>query len=193
MIRVRTSVPNARGVDHAATAHEAGVAGDHERNRHPPATSASGKRDDLTVVQSSPVTVTTIRWARGLPSHRGMRTVFVAVGFLIVVGLGPHDLSAQTVAGPRGPAWDALRAGNHEEAERVFQAGLRLHPADPLLQFGLGVALQAQQRSDEARAPLTRALELEPRFTAAADLLGRILYASGDLDGAIALYERATA
>jgi len=122
-----------------------------------------------------------------------MRTVFVAVGFLIVVGLGPRDLSAQTVAGPRGPAWDALRAGNHEEAERSFQAGLRLHPADPLLHFGLGVALQAQQRSDEARAPLTRALELEPRFTAAADLLGQILYASGDLDGAIALYERATA
>src|SRR3954447_15394241 len=121
-----------------------------------------------------------------------MRPVFVAIGLLIVVGLGPRELSAQTVAGPRGPAWDALRDGNHEEAERAFEAGLRLHPADPLLHFGLGVALQAQQRSDEARAPLTRALELEPRFTAAAALLGEILYASGDLEGAIALYERAT-
>jgi hypothetical protein len=120
-----------------------------------------------------------------------MRTVFLAVACFIVLGPGPCDLSAQTAAGPRGPAWDALREGNHEEAERAFQAGIRLHPTDPLLHFGLGVALQAQQRSDEARAPFARALELEPRFTAAADLLGQILYASGDLGGAIALYERA--
>jgi hypothetical protein len=120
-----------------------------------------------------------------------MRMVFMAVGCIAVLVIGGRDLHAQTADGPRGPAWDALRAGNHEEAERAFRAGLRLRPADPLLHFGLGAALHAQQRSDDARAPLARALEIEPRFTAASALLGQILYASGDLEGAIALYERA--
>ncbi len=67
-----------------------------------------------------------------------------------------------------------------------------MRPTDALLHLGLGIALRAQRRSEEARGPLTRALQLEPRLTAASALLGQILYASGDLDGAIALYERAT-
>ena len=122
-----------------------------------------------------------------------MRIALRVLGCIAVLVAAPlHHVNAQTVSGPPGAAWDALRAGNHEGAEVAFQAELRGRPTDPLLHLGLGIALQAQQRSDEARAPLTRALQLEPRFTAAAALLGQILYASGDLDGAIALYERAT-
>ena len=121
-----------------------------------------------------------------------MRIAFGVLGCTAVLLAGAHHVNAQTVAGPPGVAWDALRAGNPEAAERQFQAELRARPTDPLLYLGLGIALQGQQRSDEARTPLTRALQLEPRFTAAAALLGQILYAAGDLEGAIAVYERAT-
>ena len=127
-----------------------------------------------------------------MPPYRGMRIAFGVLGWIAVLLVGPTHVNAQTVTGPPGAAWDALRAGNHEAAERAFQAELRVRPTDALLHLGLGIALQGQQRSEEARAPLARALQLEPRFTAAAALLGQILYASGDLDGAIALYERAT-
>ena len=122
-----------------------------------------------------------------------MRFASGVLGCLAVLCVGAHHVNAQAVAGPPGAAWDELRAGNHEGAERRFQGELRARPTDPLLHLGLGIALQGQQRSDEARAPLARALQLEPRFTAAAALLGQILYAAGDLDGAIAVYERATA
>jgi len=121
-----------------------------------------------------------------------MRFAVGVLGCLAILFAGAHPANAQTVAGPPGPAWDELRAGNHEGAERRFQGELRARPTDPLLYLGLGIALQGQQRSDEARVPLARALQLEPRFTAAAALLGQILYAAGDLDGAIAVYERAT-
>jgi tetratricopeptide (TPR) repeat protein len=121
-----------------------------------------------------------------------MHSAFGVLGCLAVLVAGAQPVSAQAVEGPPGAAWDALRAGNHEGAERTFQGELRARPADPLLHLGLGIALLGQQRSDEARAPLTRALQLEPRLTAASALLGQILYAAGDLEGAIAVYERAT-
>jgi tetratricopeptide (TPR) repeat protein len=99
--------------------------------------------------------------------------------------------AADTAAAPRDPAWDALKDGNHAQAESGFRASLRARPTDPTLHLGLGMALHAQGRSSEARSSLERALELEPRLTPAAVLLGQIIYASGDVDGAIAVYDRA--
>jgi tetratricopeptide (TPR) repeat protein len=99
--------------------------------------------------------------------------------------------AAQTAARPRDPAWDALKNGNHTQAESGFRASLRARPTDPTLHLGLGIVLHAQGRSPEARGSLARALELEPRLTPAAMLLGQIIYATGDVDGAIAVYDRA--
>jgi hypothetical protein len=99
--------------------------------------------------------------------------------------------SAQTAARRGDPAWDALREGNHTQAEQAFRTALRARPADPTLHLGLGIALHEQGRSPEARVSLARALDLEPRLTPAAALLGQIIYASGDVDGAIAVYDRA--
>jgi hypothetical protein len=127
-----------------------------------------------------------------LPQSRDVRIPFRVLACVAVLLVCAHHVNAQAGAGPPGAAWDRLRAGDHEGAERTFHTELRLRPTDPLLHLGLGIALQGQRRSEEARAPLARALQLEPRFTAAAALLGQILYAAGDLDGAIALYERAT-
>jgi hypothetical protein len=93
--------------------------------------------------------------------------------------------------GPSGPAWEALSAENYDLAAQEFRAALVRRPSDPLLYFGLGLAVSALGRSDDAREPLSRAIELEPRLTAAAALLGQIVYRAGDLEGAIAIYERA--
>ena len=90
----------------------------------------------------------------------------------------------------QGPGWDALRAGNHEQARQAFRHALASRPTDALLHLGMGVAAHELGDDVEARRVLTRALAIEPRLTPATALLGEILYARGDLPGAIALYER---
>jgi tetratricopeptide (TPR) repeat protein len=114
---------------------------------------------------------------------------------LVALTLLPAPATAQTNErpGPHGVGWDALRAGEHDVAARWFEQALQARAGDPLLHFGLGVALQGLARTDEARGALERALEIEPRLTPAAAVLGQIVYASGDVEGAIAVYERALA
>jgi tetratricopeptide (TPR) repeat protein len=102
-----------------------------------------------------------------------------------------QSVSGQRATGPTGPAWDALRAENYGLAAEAFEDALVRRPSDPFLHYGLGVAINALGRPEDARRPLARAIELEPRLTAASALLGRIVYDAGDLDGAIAIYERA--
>jgi len=46
-------------------------------------------------------------------------------------------------------------------------------------------------RDTDAIVSLTRALTLNPKLIQASDLLGRIQYEQGELDAAIATYERA--
>ena len=118
-----------------------------------------------------------------------MRATLLVAAVLLAGAVSP--VAAQTAGGPRGAGWEALREGDHERAVPWFQEALTARAGDPLLHFGLGVALHGLTRSDEARASLERSLEIEPRLTPAAALLGQILYASGDVDGAIAVYERA--
>jgi tetratricopeptide (TPR) repeat protein len=113
------------------------------------------------------------------------------LGCTLLLTVFAGGAAAQSAAVPRGAAWDALRDGNYEAAAQAFESALRTRPSDPLLHFGVGVAYYKLDRADDARASLGRALKLEPRLTAAAALLGTLVYASGDLDGAIAIYERA--
>ena len=89
-----------------------------------------------------------------------------------------------------GPGWAALSTGDYAQARQDFQGALRSRPSDALLHLGLGVATHELGDDVEAKRMLTKALALEPRLTAATALLGEIVYASGDLSGAIALYER---
>jgi len=124
---------------------------------------------------------------------RGVRMPLIVV---LVALACPGAISAQPSArqadrGPSGPAWEALRAENYDLAAQEFRDAIVRRPSDPLLHFGLGLAVNALGRPEDAREPLSRAIELEPRLTAAAAVLGRIVYAGGDLEGAIATYERA--
>ena len=100
------------------------------------------------------------------------------------------SVSMAQPASLEGPGWTALRAGDHDQARQAFQRALASRPSDALLHLGLGVAAHELGDDVEARRVLTRALTLEPRLTPATALLGEIVYASGDLAGAIALYER---
>jgi tetratricopeptide (TPR) repeat protein len=85
----------------------------------------------------------------------------------------------------------ALQAGDFDKAASIFADALRRSPRDPGLHMGAGVAAHFLGRDDEARTFLNRALELEPRFTAASGLLGQIAYDQGDVDLAIHIYEQA--
>jgi hypothetical protein len=120
-----------------------------------------------------------------------MHTRAPAMLVFVAILAWPPPVRAQESRPPQGAGWDELRDGRHEEAERAFEEALVTRPSDPLLHLGLGIASQALGQTDQARVELQRALDLEPRLTPAAALLGRIAYASGDLDGAISTYERA--
>jgi tetratricopeptide (TPR) repeat protein len=97
-----------------------------------------------------------------------------------------------------------LRAGRLEEAIAAYRRGLELKPNHALGHANLGLALLRLERYDEAQPHLERSLELQARIVprggptptelatphvALADVLSR----QGDLDAAIAHYERALA
>ncbi len=76
-------------------------------------------------------------------------------------------------------------------AEEQFQKGISLDPNYPLLHHWRSLNLMAMGRSDEARAAMQRALELDPLLIIANVNLGRIDYYEERYDGAIKQYRRA--
>lgn len=97
-------------------------------------------------------------------------------------------------AQPAAPdAWRALEEQDGARAASLFRQALERSPSDPTLHFGAGVAAMLLGRDSDAIVSLTRALQLNPRFTEASKVLGRIQYSQGDVDGAAATYERALA
>src|SRR5262249_48433317 len=59
--------------------------------------------------------------------------------------------------------------------------------------LGAGLVARLQGRTDDVRRFLVDALRIDPSLTPASLLLGNVLYQSGDLDGAIDVYQRALA
>jgi hypothetical protein len=100
----------------------------------------------------------------------------------------PTSSDGWTAAG-----WTAMRAGETARAAADFAEALRLNGANALALLGAGAAANLQGKTGDARLALTRALQADPSLTAASLLLGELLYRDGDLDGAIAVYERAAA
>ena len=81
--------------------------------------------------------------------------------------------------------WAAIQSGDGERAASIFRQALELQPSEGLLHFGAGIASHVLGREDDAVRSLKRALELSPRLTDAAKLLGEIQYSAGDVDDAI--------
>jgi hypothetical protein len=101
-----------------------------------------------------------------------------------------EPVAAQSVK-PKDAGVLAIQTGEFEKAATIFADALRRTPGDPVLHMGAGLAAHLRGREDEARTSLARALELEPRYTAASTLLGEIAYEQGDVDQAIHIYEQA--
>ena len=109
---------------------------------------------------------------------------------LCVLSLMPlHAQSTVTELNESG--WKMLDRGDGARAARLFADALALQPDDPVLLFGASVAAYLQGRPADAKPRLRRALEVNPRFTPAALLLGEIAYGEGDVTLAIKTYEKA--
>lgn len=86
-------------------------------------------------------------------------------------------------------AWDALQARDYDRAATLFRDALTGDPKNIQLHLGAALAAYATRRDADARASLERALTLGPKLPEARELLGRVLYRTGDLDTAIRTFE----
>ena len=86
-------------------------------------------------------------------------------------------------------AWVALEASQFDTAAAAFREAIAGDPGNARLHLGAGAASYALRRDADARAALERALAINPALPQARDLLGRVLYRTGNLDDAIRLYE----
>jgi len=111
---------------------------------------------------------------------------------LLVIVIPVFVLQAQSkVTDLNEAGWQALQNGRSDRASALFAEALTLRPNDAVLLLGSGAAAHAQGRQREAMARLQRALEIEPKLTAASRLLGQIAYTEGDVDLAVRTYEKA--
>ena len=123
-----------------------------------------------------------------LPIRSSVRTAIFVL--LLALVHFPGDVCAQAPTAADA-AWAALNDGDADKAARLFRQALSARPADPLLLLGAGIAAHQLGDDRQAEGTLRKALKISPQLTPAAAVLGRIVYDAGDLDQAIAIYERA--
>jgi tetratricopeptide (TPR) repeat protein len=114
-------------------------------------------------------------------------------GLLALMVCLPLCAQTNAAAAAAQQGWQALQAGDAERAASLFHQALASRPNDEMLNFGAGVAAHLLGREDEAQLSLKRAIQLNPRLTDAEKLLGDIQYSIGNVDEAIASYERLAA
>src|SRR3954469_11671371 len=85
------------------------------------------------------------------------------------------DLEAQRLI---AAAIEADATGDHRTAETLCREAVALAPQAPAAWMGLGLALQLQNRLDEALPPLERAVSLAPASVSALYNLGRLYHAA---------------
>ena len=103
------------------------------------------------------------------------------------------------LAGPR--FWPARVAGglllleryNRPEAQKEFQAALRINPACADAHWGMGLCSLAHYKVPDARTHAKRALEINPHHVGALALAGDCDVAEWEPDGAMKSYRRALA
>ena len=94
-------------------------------------------------------------------------------------------------AGAAREAFQALEDGRFKDADAAFARALAERPDDAALLLGAGLTARRLSNTSRARELLTRALQIDPALTPASQLLGTLLYESGDLAGAIRVYDAA--
>jgi Flp pilus assembly protein TadD len=86
---------------------------------------------------------------------------------------------------------ELLKAGQVEEAIRLYREAEKLNPEDESTHYNLGIALAAQNQVEEAEKHYRRALELYPDYSEAHNNLGNLLASQGQFDEAITHLEAA--
>lgn len=94
-------------------------------------------------------------------------------------------MSDNSVARWAGQARSLLESGQYAAAAACYRQALQQLPAVPELHFGLGMALQALGKSDEAVACLQETLRLNPVHAAAAIQLSRLMLIRGQYKSAM--------
>jgi tetratricopeptide (TPR) repeat protein len=120
-----------------------------------------------------------------------MRSRHAIVMFCVVLSSAVPLHAQSTVAELNESGWKALRNNDNDRAAALFTEALTLRPNDPVLLLGSGASAHAQGKQQDAIKRLGRALDVDPRLTIAARLLGRIAYDEGDAALAISTYEKA--
>jgi tetratricopeptide (TPR) repeat protein len=129
--------------------------------------------------------------------RRQIRAASAAVLAALFIGsaaVGSAGQSLSLVVPPAGAAREAFQALEEErfkDADAAFTRALASAPDDPALLLGAGIAARRLSNASRARALLTRALQIDPALTPASQLLGTLLYETGDLEGAIRVYDAA--
>lgn len=106
---------------------------------------------------------------------------------------------ARVVAEPEEAArWRALGElyyanGFYIEAEGAYAGALERNPDDPLAWYGRALAAVVDGRTEEARAFAAKSLELDPTYAPGFWRIGEWCLAEGQLDEAVAWYQRAQA
>ena len=120
---------------------------------------------------------------------RVMRCGLIACSCLALCTAAAFAQNDPRVALHARAGWDALAANKPREAAESFRQALAGDPKNPLLHLGAGAAAYVERRDVDARAALEQALKLNPGLTRARELLGLVLYRTGDLFGAVRVYE----
>jgi tetratricopeptide (TPR) repeat protein len=84
-------------------------------------------------------------------------------------------------------------AATRLEAQQQFEQELAANPADALSEYQLGELMWVSNRPSDALQRFRRAIELQPQFPDALMALGKVLIATGKVDEAVPLLEKAAA
>jgi tetratricopeptide (TPR) repeat protein len=116
---------------------------------------------------------------------------FCALPILLLLSLAASPGQPRSASDLSKAGWDALNSGRIRDAAAAFDEALKVSPQQAPVLLGAGVTAHLQGREEHARRFLVDALKLDPSMTPAALLLGNVLYRSGDLEGAIEVYQQA--
>lgn len=101
--------------------------------------------------------------------------------------LAPQERTAEELA---SDCWEAVEARRDVEAERICRQAIVLDPRLPMVWNSLGIALERQDRLDEAKAAYQKQIEVDPAHEHAYANLGLLAWTANDLPAAEVLFRK---
>jgi superkiller protein 3 len=132
-----------------------------------------------------------LEWNGGFCESMMRRTGLVVLGLLVMLVMMPTRLIAQSLEELYQQAGAAESAGNYVEFETIIRKAIQLYPDEARSYFGLGIALDALGKLEEAISAYRKAIELDPKYAQAYYNLGNMLDDLGKKEEAIIAYRKA--